>query len=71
MPLSDSELKGLKAGTKRKVVSVGNSVFAVVESVGEGGRKSIIGSTSFPPCRSSQQVEARIDLHSRVLVSRT
>ena len=40
MPLSDSELKGLKAGAKRKVVSAGDSLFVVVESVGRGGGNS-------------------------------
>ena len=38
MPLSDSELKGLKADAKRKVVSAGDSLFVVVESVEKGGK---------------------------------
>ena len=35
MPLYDSELKGLKAGAKRKVVPAEDSLFVVVESVGK------------------------------------
>ena len=46
MPLSDSELKALKAGAKQKVVSAGDSLFVVVESVGKGGGKSFIGRTA-------------------------
>ena len=46
MPLSDSELKGLKAGAKRKVVSAGDSLFVVVESVGKGGGTSSAGPAS-------------------------
>ena len=60
MPLSDSELKALKADAKRKVVSAGDSLFVVVESVGKGGGKSFIGRTRFPPGRSGKQVEVRI-----------
>ena len=60
MPLSGSELKGLKADAKRKVVSAGDSLFVVVESVGKGGGKSFIGRTRFPPGRSGKQVEVRI-----------
>ena len=60
MPLSDSELKGLNAGAKRKVVSAGDFLFVVVESVGKGGGKSFIGRTRFPPGRSGKQVEVRI-----------
>ena len=54
MPLSDSELKGLKADGKRKVVSAGDSIFVVVESVGKGVGKSFIGRTRFPPGRSGK-----------------
>ena len=65
MPLSDSELKGLKADAKRKVVSAGDSLFVVVESVGKGGGKSFIGRTRFPPGRSGKQVEVRIGPYGR------
>ena len=65
MPLSDSELKALKAGAKRKVVSAGDSLFVVVESVGKGGGKSFIGRTRFPPGRSGKQVEVRIGPYGR------
>ena len=65
MPLSDSELKALKADAKRKVVSAGDSLFVVVESVGKGGGKSFIGRTRFPPGRSGKQVEVRIGPYGR------
>ncbi len=48
MPLSDSELKGLKAGAKRKVVSAGDSLFVVVES---GGRVEENPSSAEPASR--------------------
>ena len=50
----------MKADAKRKVVSAGDSLFVVVESVGKGGGKSFIGRTRFPPGRSGKQVEVRI-----------
>ena len=65
MPLSDSELKALKADAKRKVVSAGDSLFVVVESVGKGGGKSFIGRTRFPPGSSGKQVEVRIGPYGR------
>ena len=65
MPLSDSELKALKAGAKREVVSAGDSLFVVVESVGRGGGKSFVGTTRFPPGRSGKQVEVRIGPYGR------
>ena len=42
MPLSDSELKALKADAKRKVVSARDSLLVVVASVGKGGGKSFL-----------------------------
>ena len=65
MPLSDSELKGLKAGAKRKVVSAGDSLFVVVESVGKGGGKSFLGITRFPPGGGGKRVEVRIGPYGR------
>ena len=37
----------MKADAKRKVVSAGDSLFVVVESVGKGGGKSFLGITRF------------------------
>ena len=65
MPLSDSELKALKADAKRKVVSAGDSLFVVVESVGKGGGKSFNGRTRLPSGRSGKQVEVRIGPYGR------
>lgn len=50
MLLSDSELKRLK------VVSAGDSLYVVVEPVGDGGGNSFVGRTRFPPGRPCQQV---------------
>ena len=55
----------MKADAKRKVVSAGDSLFVVVESVGKGGGKSFIGRTRFPPGRSGKQVEVRIGPYGR------
>ena len=65
MPLSDSELKALKADAKRKVVSAGDSLFVVVESVGKGGGKSFLGITRFPPGGGGKRVEVRIGPYGR------
>ena len=60
MPFTDSDLKALEAGPKRRVASAGDSLFVVIESVGKGGGKSFIGRTRFPPGRQGKQVEVRI-----------
>ena len=63
MPLSDSEVRALTAGDKRKKKSCGDSLYVVVEPKSKGGGKSFIGITRFPP-RSPQNggkwVEVRI-----------
>ena len=45
------KLKGLKADAKRKVVSAGDYLLVVVNSVGKGGGKSFHGRTGFPSGR--------------------
>ena len=65
MPLSDSNLRAIKAGPKRMVVGAGNTLFVVGESVGKGGGKSFVGTNSFPPGRSGKQVEVRIGPYGR------
>jgi len=57
MPLSETELKALKADTKLEVVSASGSLFVVVESIGKGDSKSLLGITRFPPDGSGKQVE--------------
>ena len=47
------------------MVSAGDSLFVVIESVGKGGGKSFIGRTRFPPGRSGKQVEVRIGPYGR------
>ena len=63
MSLSDSEVRALTAGDKRKKKSCGDSLYVVVEPKSKGGGKSFIGITRFPP-RSPQNggkwVEVRI-----------
>ena len=56
MPLSDSELKALKADAKRKVVSAGDSLFVGIESVGKGGGKSFLGTQGFPNSEKGYKV---------------
>ena len=57
MPLSETELKALKANTKLEVVSAGGSLFVVVEPIGKGDSKSFLGITRFPPDGSGKQVK--------------
>ena len=68
MPLSDSELKALKADAKRKVVSAGDSLFVVIESVGKGGGKSFLGITRFPPGGGGKRVKVRIGPYGKSLL---
>lgn len=65
IPSSDWELKGLKADAKRKVVSAGDSLFVIVESVGKGGRKSFLMIKMFPPGGGGNRVEVRIGPYGR------
>ena len=48
MPLSDSQVKAEQAGPRRRNVSVGDSLFLVIESVSGGGGKSFEGRMRFP-----------------------
>ena len=52
MPLSDSQVRALKAGERRQSKSVGDSLILVIESVARGGGKSFEGRMRFPPGRA-------------------
>ena len=60
MPLSDSQVRALKAGERRQSKSVGDSLILVIESVARGGGKSFEGRMRFPPGRAGKQVPVRI-----------
>ena len=53
MPLSDSQVKAEQAGPRRRNVSVGDSLFLVIESASRGGGKSFEGRMRFPSGRRS------------------
>ena len=55
----------MKADAKRKVVSAGDSLYVVVESVGKGGGNSFLGITRFPPVGDGKRVEVRIGPYGR------
>ena len=59
MPLSDSEVRSLEAGDKRKVVSVGESFHIVVYPVGTGCGKYFVARMRHPPGAGIKQVEVR------------
>ena len=55
MPLSDSQVKAEMAGPHRWNVSVGDSLFSVIESVSRSGRKSFeVGFVSHLAGRASR-----------------
>ena len=56
-PLTDSEVRALKPGSKRQVRTLGNSHFMVVEAVAKGGSKRFVGKYRYPPGRSRKQKE--------------
>ena len=60
MPFSDSEVSSLEAGDKRKVVSVGDSLYIVVYPAGRGGGKYFVGRMRHPPSADAKQVEVQI-----------
>ena len=65
MPLSDSQVKAEQAGLRRRNVSVGDSLFLVIESATRGGGKSFEGRMRFPPGRQGKQA---LDLQQGVRV---
>lgn len=65
MPLSDSQVKAEQAGPRRRNVSVGDSLFLVIESVSRGGGKSFEGRMRFPPGRQGKQVPVRIGVYGK------
>lgn len=60
MPLSDSQIRALKAGARRQSKSVGDSLILVIESEARGGGKSFEGRMRFPPGRQGKQIPVRI-----------
>ena len=60
MPLSDSEVRSLEAGDKRKVVSAGDSLYIVVYPALRGGGKYFVGRMRHPPGAGAKQVEVHI-----------
>ena len=63
MSLTDSEVRGYKAGKSRQVATCGDALFLVVEPFGKGGGKSFMGVMRFPPCspkNGGKRVEYRI-----------
>jgi integrase len=67
MPLSDSQVRALKAGDRRQSKSVGDSLILVIESVARGGGKSFEGRMRFPPGRQGKQVPVRIGPYGKGL----
>ena len=67
MPLSDSQVRALKAGERRQSKSVGDSLILVIESVARGGGKSFEGRMRFPPGRAGKQVPVRIGPYGKGL----
>ena len=65
MPLSDSQVKALKAGPRKQNVSVGDSLLLVIESETRGGGKSFEGRLRFPPGRKGKQVPVRIGVYGK------
>ena len=68
MSFSDSQVKAEKAGIRRRNVSVGDSLFLVIEPIrddGKGGGKSFEGRMRFPPGRKGKQVPVRIGVYGR------
>ena len=60
MPLSDSEVRLIKAGDRHQTVSAGNSLYIQVYPESKGGRKYFFGRMRFPPGTHGKQVDVRI-----------
>ncbi|MCP9926391.1 site-specific integrase [Cyanobium sp. CH-040] len=62
---TDSQVKALKAGSKRQSVGMGDSLYLIIEPVKVGGGKSFEGRTRFPPGRGGTQVSVRIGCYGK------
>ena len=67
MPLPDSELRSLEAGSRHKTVSVGNSLYISVYPKQKGGGKYFFGRMRHPPGGGGKQVDVRIGPYGRGL----
>ena len=65
MPLSDSELRSLEAGSRHKTVSVGSSLYISVYPKQKGGGKYFFGRMRHPPGGGGKQVDVRIGPYGR------
>ena len=68
MSFSDSQVKAEKAGVRRRNLTVGDSLFLVIEPLrddGKGGGKSFEGRMRFPPRRKGKQVPVRIGVYGK------
>ena len=68
MSLTDSEVRGYKAGVKRQVPGCGHALFLVVEPLGKGGGKSFMPPMRSPTCspkNGAKRVEYRIGLYGK------
>lgn len=65
MSLSDSQVKGEKAGPRKRNVSIGDSLILVIESESRACGKSFQVRLRFPPGRQGKQIPMRIGVHSK------
>ena len=65
MPLTDSQIRALKATDKRQKPSCGDSLCLLVEPISKGGGKSFVGRMRFPPGRDNPVVDVRIGVYGK------
>ena len=65
MPLTDSQIRALKATDKRQKASCGDSLCLLVEPINKGGGKSFVGRMRFPPGRDNPVVDVRIGVYGK------
>ena len=66
---TDAQIRKTKHTDKRQVLSVGDSVYVVVEPVkrlkNNFSGKSLIGKYRFPPSRKGKQIDIRLGLYGK------
>ena len=65
MPLSDSKIRALVPGDKRRRVADADGLCVVVEPTHKGGGISFVGRFRFPPGRKGKQGDYRIGVYGR------
>ena len=65
MPVTERDIKNLLPTDKKQSISLGSSLYLVVNSINQGGTIGFVGRSRFPPGRKGKPVEVRIGTYGK------